>query len=69
VSILQQILFVNICYTLAPNEFGVPTNCMELKPKVVEYLDHLQPIKYLPYLPKAFTKKYLWMLATILSSK
>jgi hypothetical protein len=41
----------------------------EEKTKVVEYFDHLQPIKYSPYLPKAFTKKGLWMLATILSSK
>lgn len=39
------------------------------KTKVVEYFDHLTPIKYSPYLPKAFTKKGLWMLATILSSK
>ena len=39
------------------------------KINVVEYFDHLQPIKYSPYLPKAFTKKGLWMLATILSSK
>lgn len=37
------------------------TNMFELtkdeKTKVVEYFDHLQPIKYSPYLPKAFTKK------------
>ena len=39
------------------------------KSKVVEYFDHLETIKYSPYLPKAFTKKGLWMLATILSSK
>ncbi len=39
------------------------------KNKVVEHFDHLTPIKYSPYLPKAFTKKGLWMLATILSSK
>lgn len=39
------------------------------KTKVVDYFDHLEPIKYSPYLPKAFTKKGLWMLATILSSK
>jgi len=39
------------------------------KLKVVEIFDHLAPIKYSPYLPKAFTKKGLWMLATILSSK
>jgi hypothetical protein len=39
------------------------------KTKVVEHFDHLEPIKYSPYLPKAFTKKVLWMLATILSSK
>jgi hypothetical protein len=41
----------------------------EEKSKVVETFDHLSPIKYSPYLPKAFTKKGLWMLATILSSK
>ena len=41
----------------------------EEKSKVVDYFDHLSPIKYSPYLPKAFTKKGLWMLATILSSK
>ena len=39
------------------------------KSKVVEYFDHLAPIKYSPHLPKVFTKKGLWMLATILSSK
>ena len=39
------------------------------KMEVVEHFDHLEPIKYSPYLPKAFTKKGLWMLATILSSK
>ena len=39
------------------------------KSKVVEYFDHLETIKYSPYLPKAFTKNGLWMLATILSSK
>jgi hypothetical protein len=39
------------------------------KTKVVEQFDHLAPIKYSPYLPKAFSKKGLWMLATILSSK
>ena len=39
------------------------------KIEVVEYFDHLSPIKYSPYLPKVFTKKGLWMLATILSSK
>jgi phage regulator Rha-like protein len=39
------------------------------KSKVVEYFDHLTPIKYSPHLPKVFTKKGLWMLATILSSK
>ena len=41
----------------------------EEKTKVVESFDHLEPVKYSPYLPKAFTKKGLWMLATILSSK
>lgn len=41
----------------------------EEKTEVVEYFDHLTPIKYSPHLPKVFTKKGLWMLATILSSK
>ena len=39
------------------------------KSVVVEYFDHIAPIKYSPHLPKVFTKKGLWMLATILSSK
>jgi hypothetical protein len=50
--------------------YGVETKRVnEAVTKVVESFDHLQPIKYSPYLPKAFTKKGLWMLATIISSK
>ena len=37
--------------------------------KVVENFDHLEKQKYSPYLPKAFTEKGLYMLATILKSK
>jgi len=36
--------------------------------KVVENFDHLEKQKYSPYLPKAFTEKGLYMLATILKS-
>ncbi|MCX6148995.1 MAG: ORF6N domain-containing protein [Ignavibacteriales bacterium] len=35
---------------------------------VVENFDHLEKLKYSPYLPKAFTEKGLYMLATILKS-
>ena len=63
---------INEAVTNNPDKF--PNDYMfeltkDEKTKVVEYFDHLQPIKYSPYLPKAFTKKGLWMLATILSSK
>ena len=37
--------------------------------KVVENFDHLEKLKYSPYLPKVFTEKGLYMLATILKSK
>ena len=62
---------VNEAVTNNPDKF--PKDYMfeltkDEKIKVVEYFDHLNPIKYSPYLPKAFTKKGLWMLATILSS-
>jgi len=36
---------------------------------VDENFDHLEKLKYSPYLPKAFTEKGLYMLATILKSK
>ncbi|MEA2073125.1 MAG: ORF6N domain-containing protein [Campylobacterota bacterium] len=63
---------INEAVTNNPDKF--PNDYMfeltkDEKTKVVEHFDHLQPIKYSPYLPKAFTKKGLWMLATILSSK
>ena len=38
------------------------------KLKVVENFDHLRALKFTPYLPKAFTEKGLYMLATILKS-
>ncbi|MCF6296434.1 MAG: ORF6N domain-containing protein [Flavobacteriaceae bacterium] len=37
--------------------------------EVVENFDHLKKLKYSPFLPKAFTEKGLYMLATILKSK
>lgn len=39
------------------------------KQEVVEILHHLHFLKYSPVLPKAFTEKGLYMLATILKSK
>jgi len=41
----------------------------EEKSEVVKIFDHLTPLKFSPYLPKAFTEKGLYMLATILKSK
>jgi len=38
------------------------------KKEVVENFDHLQNVKFSPQLPKAFTEKGLYMLATILKS-
>jgi len=38
------------------------------KDKVVENFDHLEALKFSPNLPKAFTEKGLYMLATILKS-
>ncbi len=38
------------------------------KDKVVEFFDHLANIRFSPILPKAFTEKGLYMLATILRS-
>ena len=39
------------------------------KAEVVEKFHHLEKIKYSPHLPKVFTEKALYMLATILKSK
>jgi len=39
------------------------------KTEVVENFHHLEKIKYSPHLPKVFTEKALYMLATILKSK
>nr|WP_197530229.1 hypothetical protein [Deferribacter desulfuricans] len=36
---------------------------------MVENFDHLSQLKFSPYVPKAFTEKGLYMLATILKSK
>ncbi len=40
----------------------------EEKTKVVKIFDHLEKLKFSPQLPKAFTEKGLYMLATILKS-
>jgi len=39
------------------------------KSEVVKNFDHLEAIKYSPYMPKAFSEKGLYMLATILKGK
>jgi len=39
------------------------------KLEVVKKFDHLEKLKYSPYLPKIFTEKGLYMLATIIKSK
>ena len=41
----------------------------EEKIEVVKNFDHLEKLKYSPYLPKIFTEKSLYMLATIIKSK
>ncbi|NNM93883.1 MAG: ORF6N domain-containing protein [Bacteroidia bacterium] len=41
----------------------------EEKAEVVKNFDHLEKLKFSPQLPKAFTEKGLYMLATILKSK
>ena len=41
----------------------------EEKAEVVKNFDHLSNLKFSPQLPKAFTEKGLYMLATILKSK
>ena len=41
----------------------------EEKIEVVKNIDHLEKIKFSPHLPKAFTEKGLYMLATILKSE
>jgi hypothetical protein len=41
----------------------------EEKSEVVKIFDHLESLKFSPYLPKVFTEKGLYMLATILKSK
>ena len=41
----------------------------EEKNDVVKNFDHLEKLKYSPHLPKAFSEKGLYMLATILKSK
>ena len=41
----------------------------EEKNEVVENFHHLEKLKYSPHLPKIFTEKGLYMLATIIKSK
>lgn len=50
-----------------PNGFIIELT-KEEKNKVVKNFDHLQSLKFTPYLPKAFTERGLYMLATILKS-
>ena len=50
-----------IGYTLELNQ--------DEKSEVVKNFDHLKSLKYSPVLPKAFTEKGLYMLATILKSQ
>jgi len=51
-----------------PNGYVVELSKDEKK-EVVENFHHLEKLKYSPHLPKAFTEKGLYMLATILKSK
>ena len=41
----------------------------EEKNEVVKNVDHLEKLKFSPYLPKDFTEKGLYMLATILKKQ
>ena len=50
-----------------PDGYWIELNNQE-KEEVVEIFDHLKLLKYSPVLPKAFTEKGLYMLATILKS-
>lgn len=51
-----------------PNDYIITLTAKD-KQEVVENFDHLQSLKFSPNLPKAFTEKGLYMLATILKSK
>ncbi len=51
-----------------PNGYVLELNSDE-KNEVVKIFDHLQKLKYSAVLPKAFTEKGLYMLATILRSE
>lgn len=52
-----------------PNETYIIELNENEKSYVVENFDHLSKIKYSPHMPKAFTEKGLYMLATILKSE
>ena len=52
-----------------PNDTYIIEINQEEKKKVVENFDHLSSLKYSPHMPKVFTEKGLYMLATILKSK
>lgn len=52
-----------------PNKSYILELTKEEKKQVVENFDHLSKLKYSPHLPKAFTEKGLYMLATILKSE
>jgi len=51
-----------------PNETYLIKLEKDEKSYVVENFDHLSKLKYSPHMPKAFTEKGLYMLATILKS-
>ena len=51
-----------------PKEYIIELD-KEEKTEVVENFHHLSNLKFSPHLPKAFTEKGLYMLATILKSK
>ncbi|MDY0238851.1 MAG: ORF6N domain-containing protein [Campylobacterales bacterium] len=63
---------INQAVSNNPNKFPVGyivELTKEEKEEVVKKFDHLQKLKFSPYLPKIFTEKGLYMLATIIKSK
>lgn len=51
-----------------PDEYIIELT-KEEKQEVIKNFDHLSKLKYSPHLPKVFTEKGLYMLATIIKSK
>ena len=71
-NILEALVFC-MFYTLRNNPEKFPEGyifelCETEKLEVVKNFDHLQKLRFSPQLPKAFTEKGLYMLATILKS-